>query len=56
MELDKHLSLLRHQGVIADGHDRLITAGTEWAGAIDAHLQRAQIILLLISADLLASN
>ena len=55
-ELDKHLSLLRRQGVIADWHDRRITAGTEWVGAIDAHLQRAQIILLLVSADFLASN
>jgi hypothetical protein len=55
-ELDKHLSLLKRQGVIADWHDRRISAGTEWAGAIDAHLQHAQIILLLVSADFLASN
>ena len=55
-ELDKHLSLLERQGVIAGWHDRRITAGTEWAGAIDAHLQRAQIILLLVSADFLASD
>jgi TIR domain len=55
-ELDKHLSLLRRQGVIAGWHDRRITAGTEWAGAIDSHLQRAQIILLLVSADFLASD
>jgi hypothetical protein len=56
MELDKHLSLLRRQGVIAGWHDRRITAGTEWEGAIDTHLQRAQIILLLVSADFLASD
>jgi hypothetical protein len=55
-ELNKHLSLLQRQGVIAGWHDRLITAGTEWAGAIDAHFQRAQIILLLVSADFLASD
>jgi TIR domain len=55
-ELDKYLSLLQRQGVIAGWHDRHITAGTEWAGAIDAHLQRAQIILLLVSADVLASD
>jgi hypothetical protein len=55
-ELDKHLSSLRRHGVIAGWHDRRIMAGTEWAGAIDAHLQRAQIILLLVSADFLASN
>ena len=54
--LDNHLSLLRRQGVIAGWHDRRITAGTEWAGAIDAHLRRAQIILLLVSADFLASD
>jgi TIR domain len=55
-ELEKHLSLLKRQGAIAGWHDRRISAGTEWAGAIDAHLQRAHIILLLISADFLASD
>ena len=55
-KLEKHLSLLKRQGAIAGWHDRRITAGTVWAGAIDAHLQRAQIILLLISADFLASD
>jgi TIR domain len=54
-ELVKHLSLLQHQGVITAWHDRKITAGIEWAGAIDAHLQSAQIILLLVSADFMAS-
>src|SRR5262245_10157626 len=51
-QLEQHLSLLKRQGVIAGWHDRRITAGTEWAGAIDAHLQRAHIILLLIRACL----
>jgi hypothetical protein len=55
-ELEQHLSLLRRQGVIAGWRDRRITAGTEWVGAIDAHLQRAQIILLLVSSDFLASD
>jgi len=54
-ELVKHLSPLQHQGVITAWHDRKITAGTEWAGAIDVHLQSAQIILLLVSADFMAS-
>jgi hypothetical protein len=54
--LVKHLSLLKRQGVIRDWHDRQITAGTEWAGAIDAHLQSAQIILMLVSADFMASD
>ncbi len=55
-ELAKHLSLLRNQGVIKTWHDREITAGTEWEGKIDRHLESAQVILLLISADFLASK
>src|SRR5690348_17623516 len=50
-----HLSQLRRSGV--DGwYDRRITGGSEWAGQIDEHLEAAQIILLLVSADFLASE
>ncbi len=55
-ELDKHLSLLERQGVLSSWHDRQIVPGSEWAGQIDQHLEQAQIILLLISADFLASD
>jgi TIR domain len=55
-DLDKHLAILKRQGVISGWHDRKITAGSEWAGEIDEHLYSAQIILLLISADFLASD
>jgi tetratricopeptide (TPR) repeat protein len=55
-ELEKHLSLLKRQGVIAGWHDRHITAGAEWKGQIDQHLESAQIILLLISPDFMASD
>jgi len=55
-ELAKHLHLLQRQGVIRAWHDRQIGAGTEWRSAIDAHLQTARIILLLVSADFLASD
>ncbi|MBC7970048.1 MAG: TIR domain-containing protein [Verrucomicrobia bacterium] len=55
-ELAKHLSILKRQGVITAWHDRQITAGSEWAGAIDDHLDSARVILLLISADFLASD
>lgn len=54
--LETHLSLLRRQGLIAVWRDRRIPPGTMWAQAIDAHLQTAQIILLLISADFMASD
>ena len=55
-ELAKHLKLLERQGVISAWHDRQITAGTEWKGEIDEHLEGAKFILLLVSADFLASD
>lgn len=55
-ELVKHLSILKRQGIITAWHDREITAGTEWAGEIDTHLNGAGVILLLISSDFLASD
>jgi hypothetical protein len=54
--LETHLSLLLRENVITGWHDRKIAAGDEWRGAIDEHLERAQIILLLVSADFLASE
>ncbi len=55
-KLETHLSLLKDLGVIADWHDRRIAAGTEWDGVINENLDRAGIILLLVSADFLASR
>ena len=51
-----HLSQLRRDGLIEPWHDRRITAGSEWAGAIDEHLNAAHVIILLVSADFLASD
>jgi hypothetical protein len=50
------LSLLKDQGVIQDWHDRRIQAGTEWDGVISENLEQARIILLLVSADFMASR
>ncbi len=55
-QLETHLGLLKQQRLIATWYDRQIPAGTDWAGAIDAHLEQASIILLLVSADFLASR
>jgi O-acetyl-ADP-ribose deacetylase (regulator of RNase III) len=55
-KLGKHLSVLEHQGLIAAWHDRMIGAGSEWAGDIDEHLEQSRIILLLISADFVNSE
>lgn len=54
--LQKHLSVLRRKGLISNWHDRCIDAGDEWRGQISEHLERAQIILLLVSAEFLASD
>ena len=55
-ELEKHLHLLELQGLIRGWHDRNINAGIEWASEIDAHLNSAHIILLLVSPDFLSSH
>jgi hypothetical protein len=55
-QLEKHLSLLKRQGVITGWHDRKIGAGKEWHNEIDIHLNTSRIILLLISSAFIASN
>jgi hypothetical protein len=55
-ELAKHLIQLKRDKIITTWHDRDITAGTDWAEAIDENLNTANIILLLVSSDFLASD
>ena len=55
-QLEKHLALLRRQGVVGEWHDRKITAGQQWGEKIDHHLEDADLIMLLVSADFLASG
>jgi len=55
-ELAKHLKLLERTNVIDAWHDRAIPVGSEWNKAIKTELNEADIILLLISADFLASD
>ena len=55
-ELETHLALLKREGEIDTWHDRRIGAGREWKGEIDARLESADLILLLISPDFIASD
>src|SRR2546421_7642722 len=55
-ELETHLSNLRRQNVIASWYDGDISPGTEWKSQIIEHLNTDQIILLLVSADFMASD
>jgi hypothetical protein len=52
----RDLSLLKREGVIAGWHDREISAGQEWDEAIRSHLDSADLILLLVSSDFMASD
>lgn len=55
-ELDTHLSSLRRPGLISVWHDRRIVPGEEWEREIAENLEAADIILLLISSDFIASD
>src|SRR5216684_4438766 len=55
-KLKSHLRPLQRQGLIDVWHDRDISAGTEWEREINQRLNTAQIILLLVSPDFMASD
>jgi len=55
-ELAAHLSNLRRQGLIRDWYDGNIAPGTEIKDEIETHLNKSKLILLLISADFMASD
>ena len=53
--LEKHLAALKHQGFIETWHDRRILPGNPVDGNISKNLENSEIILLLVSADFIAS-
>jgi len=55
-ELEVHLKLLQRQGVISTWHDRRIIPGSDWEQEIDQYIEDSDIILLLVSADFIASD
>src|SRR5690348_3042969 len=55
-KLKKYLSPLQRQGLIDVWYDRDISAGQEWEPELIKHLNKAQIILLLISPDFMNSD
>jgi hypothetical protein len=56
IQLERHLSLLKRQGIISGWHFRMLTGGDEWRGEIDHHINNSQMILLLISSDFISSD
>jgi TIR domain len=55
-ELNKHLTGLLRSGLITVWYDGNINPGTAWEAEIEAHLNTARIILLLVSPDFIASD
>src|SRR5258708_5422684 len=55
-KLKAHLKPFQLEGLIELWYDRDISAGTEWEREISKHLNTADIILLLISPDFMASE
>ncbi|EAR9858063.1 toll/interleukin-1 receptor domain-containing protein [Salmonella enterica subsp. enterica serovar Cubana] len=55
-ELEKHLSPLKRMGKITTWHDRCIIPWQEFENQIDLYFSQADIILLLISSDFIASD
>jgi hypothetical protein len=54
--LEDHLSALRRVGRISTWHDLELEAGTEWEPAILNKLNTADMILLLVSSNFIASE
>lgn len=54
--METHLSSLKREKLIVGWHDRKIGAGREWAATIDENLERADVVLLLISASFINSD
>lgn len=54
--LETHLSLLRRKGVLHLWTDRRIGVGDEWKSSINQAVESADLFLILVSADLLASD
>lgn len=55
-ELLKHLAILKRTGMAILWQDQDISAGTVWRKTLDKHMDTADIILLLISSDFIASD
>ncbi len=55
-ELQNHLVPLQRREIITSWQSHEIIAGQETKGEIDKHLNRAELILLLVSSDFIASD
>lgn len=55
-KLEAHLALLRRSGHIFAWHEQCLEPGMDWQAQAAQKLEQADVILLLVSADLVASD
>ncbi len=55
-ELDSHLAFLRRSGELSTWHDRMLQAGDDWECHVSEQLERADVVLLLVSPDFANSD
>jgi internalin A len=55
-DFDSQLSPLKRMGLFSAWHDWMITPGADWKAAINDNFNGADLILLLVSSDFIASD
>ncbi len=55
-KLLNHLASLKRQNIIEDWNDREIIPGQDWQQEIDGKIRTADLVLLLVSSDFIASK
>ncbi|WP_200975578.1 toll/interleukin-1 receptor domain-containing protein [Echinicola sp. 20G] len=55
-KLETHLAILKRNDLIEEWHDRRIAPGANWEEEINENIDAADIILLLVSSNFLASD
>lgn len=55
-DLEKHLSTLKRENLLATWYDKKIVPGSNWEGEIDGALENSDIIVFLVSPDFVASE
>jgi hypothetical protein len=55
-ELRKHLAPLRHEQIVTDWYDFELTPGHDWDREILSQLESSDLVLVVVSADFVASN
>ena len=55
-QVDKQLEIMRRAGLVEVWHDRCLIPGELWDRRINDEIEKAEIILLLVSTEFLSSN